>query len=545
MALRRKYEPGKDRVLAIDPRAIGSEFDQGEDASSETKSKIACIRIFGPLEQRASFWGPGYDTILACFREAIASPEIGAVLLHIDSPGGDAAGNIECARAMIEAKRASKKPVVAFADEQAYSAAYALACVADEIFLPETGGVGSVGCLCVAADVTKMVKDQGVNAVVVRSGARKAEGHPLIPLNDETLARFQERVDGLATSFAQLVSDSRGVSVRKLLSLEGACFYGEDALRVKLADGIMSLDDVISGLSLRISESVPLDGTAQPVSTHSRGSKDTLQEENSMTLTELYAALAAAKAAGDTAKVASLNAQIASKKAEEESEEDSSEEDSEDESSGDEESNDDDDDDDDDDKDEPEEEEEETKKSVTTKTYRRSKKSEAVAAAVEEIFPGLSAAQVRGRLMALKDGQGRVEKLEKQVKAVKTQQRNEEARKLVAQGVKAGKIPPSQKEFWLAQASKKDGLASLREYLKTAVPVVTGTESPGLAPGYNIPGPGGLTPEEQEICTRMGVSSTEFMATKAKMGAPVANMTGPTQTGFTIERPFLPTQGSN
>lgn len=541
---RRPFPAGPDKILAIDPRALGTEYEKQDDASTSTQSKIACIRIFGPIEQRYSWFGASYDTILSCFRAACEDPEIGAIVLHIDSPGGDAAGMAECVRAMIKAKQAAKKPVVAFSDEQAYSAAFALSLVAEEIYLPETGGVGSIGCLCVAMDVTEAVKKAGVNAVVVRSGPKKAQGHPLIPLDDATLTDMQSRVDGLANVFAELVAESRGGTAKKWLALKGACFFGYDAVAKGLADGVMSLDEVIAGLSARLSASVPLDGAAQPVSTQSRGSKAT-QERKPMGLTELYAALAAAQAAGDTAKVASLNAQISAKKAEEDAEEEDSEEESE-EDDADEDAKDGDDDDDDDDKDddEPEEEEEETKKSVTTKTYRRSKKSQAIAAAVEDVFPGLSAAQVRGKLLALKDGQGRVEKLEKQQKTMRTQMRNEEARKLVSQGIKSGKIPPAQKEFWLAQASRKEGLTTLREYLKTAVPVVSGNDSPGLAPGYNIPGPGGLTAEEHEICTRMGVSAAEFLATKAKMGAPAANMTGPTPTGFTIERPFLP-QGSN
>jgi len=267
-----------------------------------------------------------------------------------------------------------------------------------------------------------------------------------------------------------------------------------------------------------------------------------------MGLTELYAALAAAQAAGDSAKVASLNAQISAKKAEEDAEEEDAEEESEEESSdedAEEDAADDDGDDDDDDgdkkdDDEPEEEEEETRRTTTTKTYRRAKKSQAIAAAVESVFPGLSAAQIKGKLMALKDGHSRVEKVERQLKAVKTQQRNEEARKLVSSGIKSGKIPPAQKEFWLAQASKKDGLASLREYLKTAVPVVATSDGGGFVPGPNVPGAGGLTAEEQEICTRMGVNPVEFLATKAKMASPVANMTGPTPTGFSITRSPFP-----
>ena len=540
---RRPFPAGPEKILAIDPKALGQEYGQGEATKAEP-GKVACLEIFGPIEQRAGWFGPGYDSILCAFREALAS-DAQAVILHIDSPGGDAAGMAECVRSMIVAKKQAKKPVIAFSDESAYSAAFALTCAADETYLPETAGVGSIGCLCVAMDVTEAVRKAGVNAVVVRSGPKKAQGHPLIPLDDATLADMQGRVDGLANVFAELVAESRGGSAKKWLALKGACFFGHDAVAKGLADGVMSFDEVISGLNARLSASVPLDGVPSGVSSQNRGSKATL-ERKPMGLTELYAALTAAQAAGDSAKVASLSAQISAKKAEEDAEEEDADEDAEEEES-DEDAADDDGDDDEDDKDddEPEEEEEETKKSVTTKTYRRSKKSQAVAAAVEEVFPGLSAAQVKGRLMALKDGQGRVEKLERQVKAVKTQQRNEEARKLVARGVASGKIPPAQREYWMAQASKKDGVASLKEYLKTAVAVVSTSDGSGLVPGVNVIGPQGITVQEQEICARMGTSAADFIATKAKMATSTASQIGETKTGFTITRPILPIVGGN
>lgn len=504
--VRRSFATGPQTFLAIEPTAALQEYDEGQDTTQEQQQQIAIVCIEGPIEQRAGWFGPGYDSIRACFEAALAS-EAAAVVLKINSPGGAAAGNIECARAMIEAKKASGKPVWAYSDEAAYSAAYALACVADRIFLPDTGGVGSIGCLCVAADMTEMVKKAGIKAVVVRSGKRKAEGHPMLPLDAETLASFQSRVDDLAQIFAEFVAGSRGVSPKRLLSLEGACFYGQDAVSKRLADGVMSFDAMLGKLAAQLGT---LDGMAQGVP--SLGSLASVQKAKGvspMTLEQLKAALAVAQAAGDSAKVASIQAQInallgrSAEDSEEESEDEGSEEESDD--GGDDEG---------DDEDEPTEEEEETKRTTTTKTYRKSKKNQAaVASVVEEVFPGLSAAQVRGKLMALRDGQSSSKKLEAKVKTLETENRRGEVNKLVARGVRQGKISPAQKDFWVKQGMRADGLEALKEYLLTASPVVS-TEA--LTPSLETPmTPGGLTVLESTICMRMGVTPEQFSKQKA------------------------------
>jgi ClpP class serine protease len=507
---KRTFVEGKeDRVLAIDPRAISVEYD-GVEQKANQGSLVAIVCIEGPIEQRAGggfFWSfDGYDSIRARFEAALAS-EAQAVILKINSPGGDAAGNLECARAMIAAKEASGKPVIAFADEAAYSAAYALACVADEIYLPDTGGVGSVGCLCVVAEMTKAVKKAGINARVIRSGEQKAEGHPLLPLTPDTVARFQERVDTLAQLFAGLVSEQRGMTVNRILGYEGGVFYGKDAVSAGLADGIMSFDDVLEGLESR------LDDMAQNVSPKN----GTPKEGTMKNLTALYSRLAQAKAGGNGAEIEAVEAEIAKAKSatveepdlEESSKsksEDEEEDDDEAKSEDEEKSEDDDGDDDDDD----------MKKSKSGPgkkgKYTKKSKSEAVLAAVEELFGDVDPDVLKGRLMALQESGNAAKDQSKRVKALEMQMRKAEVEKLVARGVRKGQIAPAQKDFWL-----KEGMRSpetLSEYLKTAPSVV---RSEPHVPNPDAAVAGGASATEQEICTKLGVSTEKYLKEKARI----------------------------
>lgn len=247
--------------LLIAPCALGRtypSFDarngQATVVSSKTEepagTAVGIVRIMGPLEQRASMhlsWdSDGYDAVASRFQAMLADQRVGSVLLHIDSPGGDAAGCFEAVRRMRAMAAAAEKPVFAYADELAASAAYALATVAEKIYLPPSGTVGSIGVISVHGDESKAFENEGVGITVVKSGARKAEFNSLEPLTAAAREHMQQLVDELAGQFAQVVAESRGGTAKEWLALEGAVAHGADAVSKGLADGVKTFEEVVS-----------------------------------------------------------------------------------------------------------------------------------------------------------------------------------------------------------------------------------------------------------------------------------------------------------
>jgi ClpP class serine protease len=233
--------------LAIRPQALSLFWAWGLGTENATRGRTMVVSVEGPLEQRAGWWD-GYDAILERFRAACGDTETTSIALRIDSPGGECAGLYECARLMLEAKEASGKRVVAYADESAYSAAYAIACIADEIYLPPSGGVGSVGVIATCLSQARMMQEIGIDVAVLSAGARKADCHPDLPLSEEALASVQADVDALAVMFRELVAASRGVSPEDVAALEAGCFMGDEALAAGLADGVMGFDELVAML---------------------------------------------------------------------------------------------------------------------------------------------------------------------------------------------------------------------------------------------------------------------------------------------------------
>lgn len=240
-----------DEYMAIQPAALERAFfpfffDDEDRKPYEMHGSVAVLCIDGPLMQRGGWWYDGYEQIQGRFRKAMEDRAVSSVVLKINSPGGVCAGCFTAGRAMRDLKAEHGKPVFAYADESAYSAAYAMACIADEICLPPEGGVGSVGVIATIEDWTAFNERVGIKVAVISSGKYKADGHPDMPLKADAIARYQARIDSLAGSFAEFVAASRGTTAKDVLALEAGCFYGADAVNVGLANGVATLSEVIS-----------------------------------------------------------------------------------------------------------------------------------------------------------------------------------------------------------------------------------------------------------------------------------------------------------
>lgn len=231
--------------LALRPQALSLYWAFCCGDENENMGPATVVSIEGPLECK-SCWYDGYDAIVDRFREALADETTGTVILRINSPGGECAGCFDAVSKMRELAAKSGKRIVAVADEAAYSAAYAIACVADEIYLSRSAGVGSVGVIAVLADCVGLNEMMGLNVVVVTAGDRKADGHPDVPLSDEAVASAQEDVDTLAGLFYDLVSSARGIPAASVEALQAATFMGDAALDAGLADGVMTFDEVVT-----------------------------------------------------------------------------------------------------------------------------------------------------------------------------------------------------------------------------------------------------------------------------------------------------------
>lgn len=244
---RARYTPRHAGILAVTAGSFGVEFDAPENARPfETSGNIAIVDIRGPIMQHADWCWDSYDAISARVAAAFAS-NCSAVVLRIDSPGGDALGCFETTRELRQLAVTSKKPLYAYADGMIASAAYALACAAEMIFVPPAGFVGSVGVLKPLVDATAMDRAMGLNFTMIASGSRKLDGNPHVQTSEAAITETQAQVDSLAELFFALVADMRpGVSADEVRGLQAAVFHGEKAVSAKLADRVVTFNELLA-----------------------------------------------------------------------------------------------------------------------------------------------------------------------------------------------------------------------------------------------------------------------------------------------------------
>lgn len=255
------------QVLAVDETIIGRSFalpdaaapiarvdGAGKEVPAEQAkegSAVAIVRVSGPLAQKAFAdlcgYVDGYDAISARFTRAVADPAVGAVVLVFDSPGGDVAGLEEAVARMTRARDEAKKPVFAFVDELAASAAYWLASSLANagVYAPGAALIGSIGCIGALVDETKALEQEGLVITLIRDPDGKADGHPAGPVSELATERTTELVKSAANRFYAAVGAARRMTVATVRGLNAAVFEAPKALANGLIDGVESREDVL------------------------------------------------------------------------------------------------------------------------------------------------------------------------------------------------------------------------------------------------------------------------------------------------------------
>jgi len=235
-----------------------------------TASGIGVIDIFGALVHRSSMkadstYLEGYDRIAATLNNALDDPAVKAILLQIDSPGGEVAGAFQLAEQIHAARQ--RKPIAAIASDCAASAAYLIASAADTVSVTRTGMVGSIGIVTCHADLSRALEKDGIAITCIYAGSHKADGNPYQPLPPEVAAQIQADVDHYYSLFLNTVASYRPLTpVDALKATEAQTYIGPLALSAGLADRIETPDQAIARLTTRISSTstrrIPAKATA-------------------------------------------------------------------------------------------------------------------------------------------------------------------------------------------------------------------------------------------------------------------------------------------
>lgn len=195
-------------------------------------------------------WATGYEYIWKCVERGLADQNVRGIAFVIDSPGGMVAGNFDLVD-RIYAGRAVKQ-MRAFASESAYSAAYSIASAAHKVIVSRTGGVGSIGVVTSHIDASKMMDEIGWKITFIYAGKHKVDGNPYEALPDDVKARIQARVDELYGVFVDTVARNRNLDAAAVRATEALTYTATEAIEIKLADAVGSLDAALAEFAAEI-----------------------------------------------------------------------------------------------------------------------------------------------------------------------------------------------------------------------------------------------------------------------------------------------------
>ncbi|MBB2999785.1 ClpP class serine protease [Paraburkholderia tropica] len=222
------------------------------DAKYSIVNGIAVIPVVGDLTQYASDETTGYDWIKVNFLKALRDPKASAVVLSLNSYGGEVAGCFDLVDLIYESR--SVKPLLAICSETAYSAAYAIASACEQVMVPRTGGVGSVGVITGHVDISGSLAQQGIAVTLIYSGARKSDGTETAPLTQTARAQFQRDVDAIGELFVATVARNRGLSQKAVRDTQAATFMGPAGVDIGFADAVMCPDDAFMAFAAQLQE---------------------------------------------------------------------------------------------------------------------------------------------------------------------------------------------------------------------------------------------------------------------------------------------------
>lgn len=174
---------------------------------------------------------------------ALGNEKIRGILLDIDSPGGEAAGCFEFADILMDARK--QKPIWGVANATACSAAYLILASCNKAYVTRSGQVGSIGVAWLHVDVSQALKEAGVVTTWVYAGDHKVDGNPYDKLSADVKADFQTSVDKTYSLFVDSVAARRPMKADAIRATEARVYRAEEAVSLKLVDGIKSLEGAL------------------------------------------------------------------------------------------------------------------------------------------------------------------------------------------------------------------------------------------------------------------------------------------------------------
>ena len=210
-----------------------------------TTDKIAVITMRGMISSSI----PGtvsdsmVDDLRAALQQAREDNRVKAIVLEIDSPGGEVTASDEIYSAVVKTR--ARKPVVVYMNTLAASGGYYVSCGGKYLMANETTITGSIGVIIQTLNYEQLFNKLGLASVVFKSGKFKDMLNGARPITPEEKELVQNFIMSTYDKFLGIVAKERNLPADLLRNTvaDGRILSGKEALQNKLIDGLGELDD--------------------------------------------------------------------------------------------------------------------------------------------------------------------------------------------------------------------------------------------------------------------------------------------------------------
>ena len=217
--------PARDKILMID---VDGMISSALDTGLFSREKNAVSRVFERLETAAR------------------DPWVKAVILRIDTPGGEVTASDIIYHEILRFKERTGRPVLGLMMSVAASGGYYIASACDLIMAHPSTLTGSIGVISIFPNVETLMTKVGVKVNVIKSGPSKDSGSPFRDMTEDEKKIFQGIIDEYYGGFLDVVARNRKdkIPAEKLRTIaDGRVYTAPQALKLGLIDAIGYFDD--------------------------------------------------------------------------------------------------------------------------------------------------------------------------------------------------------------------------------------------------------------------------------------------------------------
>jgi len=217
---------------------MGASRRGGEGGPALFGPRVAIVEVEGMILE--------VDDLVRDLKAHRDNPQVKAVVIRINSPGGVVAPTQEIHQALTRVREAGK-PVVASLGSVAASGGYYAAVAADRILANPGTLTGSIGVIMQMANVENLFKKVGVDYVVVKAGQYKDLGNFSRPMTADERRVLQTLLDDVHAQFIEAVARGRKLERAEVVKFaDGRVFSGVQAKDLKMVDALGGLEDAVN-----------------------------------------------------------------------------------------------------------------------------------------------------------------------------------------------------------------------------------------------------------------------------------------------------------